>query len=141
MRRWMRRLASSTKSWNRLSSRLGAGSGICSLLGYRIEGEYEVAPVVGGLDPVGDGDSRLPARQRGTYLGRDLPGQGGIDGVEDQVVDTAAVLGTERPLTERGAEDQPDRFLDLLLTAGKRERARTVQVERERPAPAGEVAR
>src|SRR5437868_4609196 len=84
-RRWTSRLASSTKSWNLRSSRSGAGSAIASvLLGDGVEGDDEVAPVVGAAHDVRhvdqrqagtvrveghldvlDVDPRLPAEQRG----------------------------------------------------------------------------
>src|SRR5688500_19718092 len=53
-----RRLASSTRSWNRRSSRLGTGSAIVSssLAGDHVERENEVVAVVGLLQPVVDVD-------------------------------------------------------------------------------------
>src|SRR3954452_6189477 len=71
-RRWTSRLASSTRSWNRRSSRSGTGSAIsrtrlscgerdrssvvASVFGDRVEGEDEVAFVVLALDLVFDVD-------------------------------------------------------------------------------------
>src|SRR4051794_21025686 len=52
------RLASSTRAWNRRSSRFGTGSAIVSssLAGDHVEGEYEVVAAVRCLQPVMDVD-------------------------------------------------------------------------------------
>src|SRR5581483_7269381 len=120
------RLASSTRSWNRRSSRLGAGSTVVSLLRRdHIEGEDEVAGVVGAaahvvdLDPQGGGGhgihrhvdlddlhSGFPALQRGADLVGDPAGGGGVGGGEDEVVDGAAELRPHRPLAGGGGQDE-----------------------------------
>src|SRR2546423_12171487 len=92
------RLASSTSSWKRRSSRFGAGRGISGFLGDHIEGEHQVAGVVrppariadvdieerpvdivhGDLN-ADDIDARLPAQQRLAHLVGDLAGDGVVD--------------------------------------------------------------
>src|SRR3954447_6102701 len=54
--RGMRRLASSTMSWNRRSSRVGGGSVMSSLLGDHVEGVDEVVAGVGRPDRVRETD-------------------------------------------------------------------------------------
>src|SRR3954468_15279766 len=108
---WTRRLASSTRSWKRRSSRLGTGRAIGCLLdsvaaGDHVEREHEVPPVVGRLDHVADidverghvdavdGDDHvvdldpgLPAPQRLLDLARDRVGRGAVRRPEDVLVD------------------------------------------------------
>src|ERR1700726_5228672 len=71
---WTRRLASSTRSWKRRSSRFGTGSAIlillqdccvrsCRLRGDHVEGEDQVARVIGLADGIADfGISRARVR-------------------------------------------------------------------------------
>src|SRR3954453_8060968 len=50
------RLASSTSSWKRRSSRFGAGSGMSTFFGNHVEREHEVAGVVRASAGVNDVD-------------------------------------------------------------------------------------
>src|SRR3954453_12026276 len=91
---WTIRLASSTRSWNRRSSRFGTGSAIgLAFFGDHIEREHEVARVVVAAQPIADVDeqhalvhpvevhqhvvqvdARLPALQRQPHLVGQLTG-------------------------------------------------------------------
>src|SRR5215472_17409448 len=107
-RRWTNRLASSTRFWNRRSSRFGTGNAITSLLfRYHVERKHQAAGVVrtflliddvdvegvagvfvdADLDAL-DFDPGLPERQRSLDLGRQVPGSGRVGGSEHIVVDT-----------------------------------------------------
>src|SRR5947209_8390197 len=107
-RRCTMRFASSTRSWKRRSSRFGAGSTMGSALrGNDVEGEHEVARVVGPADHVLDVDEdrgwllgvdghvdaldvdpRLPPLQRLLDLVGDAPGSAASHRGEDEVVDS-----------------------------------------------------
>src|SRR3712207_2494541 len=178
---WTSRLASSTRSWKERSSRSGTGSTVSALqpghgaavrpgrrgagvLGDDVEGEDEVARVVGAPDGVAqvdvDGpgvgavepdphvdhlDAGFPARQCGADLVGDLPGGRGVGRPEDEVVDAAAELRAHRPLARHRAEDQPDGLLELPLAGDERDAAGRVGAHRERPPgpdePRGQIGR
>src|SRR5689334_22621623 len=121
---WTIRLASSTRSWKRRSSRLGAGRvisglGLRGLARDRVEGEDEVALVVVAGRPVADADvegggvgdpdvdaeqvdARLPALERDPHRGGDQRARGLVGGSEEVVVGRAAELRTHRALAAGG---------------------------------------
>src|SRR5690625_4631433 len=150
----MRRLASSTRSWKRRSSKLGAGSmsGALLVVGNHIEREHQVAGVVGAADRVGnvdvqhavfrvvdthrDGaqlDARLPAIQAYPHRIGDVTGGGGVGGGEDIVVDSAAEFRSHRPLPGGGGQDEPDTFFDLALVRNQGDAPGAVGAYREGP--------
>src|SRR5215471_17443138 len=111
-RRWTSRLASSTRFWNRRSSRFGTGNAITSLLfGYHVEGKHQAPRVVrtflliddmdiegvtgvfidADLDAL-DLDSRLPERQSPLDFDRQQPSRGGIGRGKHIIVDPAPEL-------------------------------------------------
>ena len=124
----------------------------------QVEGEHEVARVVGApLDvadvdvegggvagvegdvDVGDLDPGLPPVERGPHLVGDAAGGGGVGRGEHEVVDGAAELRAHRPLARGGAEHEGDGLLQLPVTAttGRSSRWRRCAAGR-RPAGADE---
>src|SRR5262245_9271517 len=156
---WTMRLASSTRSWKRRSSRFGTGSAIgLAFFGDNVEREHEVARVVVAAQLVADVDeqdalvdavevdqdvvqvdARLPALQRQPHLVGQLTGRLAVGRGEDQVVDGAAELGPHGPLARSGAEDEPDALGYLPFAPDHGDRARGVGAHREGPAGADEV--
>src|SRR5690349_10261870 len=154
------RLASSTRSWKRRSSRFGTGSAIVSssLAGDHVEREHEVVLAVGGLEPVVDVDVEdrlvvgrlehvdlldvhavLPHRHGPRDLGRDRRGGHRVRRGEHEVVDAAAELGPHRALARARRDDEPDRLGDLALPPDQGDAAVRVGADREGPATADEV--
>src|SRR4051812_38649823 len=152
------RLASSTMSWKRRSSRVGVGRGISSLLGDHVKGEDKVASVVRRPDRIGQGDqhsrgvagvradghalevdARLPPPHR---LADGLDHQAErvrLDGGEQVVPDPAAELGAHHPFSWGRAQDDPQRCDDLVGAGGHGDAPVGSHAERERPAAADEV--
>src|SRR5437588_6068935 len=157
--RWTRCLASSTRSWKRRSSRFWAGSTIA--LGLRrddVEGEDEVAGVVGTPDHVPDvdvdgrgvlrvrshvdllhRDPGFPALQRPLDLVGDPPRRAAGHRGEDVVVDGAPELGTHRALPVGRAEDEPDRLLYLPVPRHQRDPTGGPGAQRKGPPRTDEV--
>src|SRR5262249_34484614 len=130
------RLASSTRSWKRRSSRLGTGSAIVSssLAWDHVEREDEVVAVVRPLHVVVDIDVEdrrvfaveqdvhavdvdpvLPHRQGPGDLARDGRRRRAVRRAEYEVVDATAELRSHRSLTRDGRDDDADRLGDLAL--------------------------
>ena len=80
-------------------------------------------------------DPRLPPAQRLGHVVAGQVGGGRVVGREDQGPQVAAEQRTHHPLTVLGAEDDPDRLLDLRLAGGLGQ-ARHAQLHRESQAAA-----
>src|SRR5262245_3048041 len=122
----IRRLASSTRSWNVRGSIAGAGT--LALTWNQIERIDQVAFGVGGSDPVadvddqqailvtvrfdvaaGDFDARLPPAERLQNLRLNESGGGRVVGRKRQIVDAAAKLWPHTPLAFGRGQDIADR--------------------------------
>src|SRR4030095_12221073 len=72
-----------------------------------------------GLD-VDLGDAGLPLAQGLLAVVDGQRGGGRVVGGEDELVDVAAEVESLDPLARRGAEDDEDRFPDVLFLSGRR---------------------
>src|SRR5258705_255479 len=146
------RLASSTSSWKRRSSRFGAGNAmsvVTSVNGDRVEGEHQIAPIVGVFDLVLnieidhrtirvvddhahalDVDARLPPAERTAHLVRERGIHRWGRFTEHEVAQSAAELWAHRTLAGIREQDDAHRFFEFALVSYERDTTRAVDARR-----------
>src|SRR6266511_3252470 len=94
--------------------------------------------LVGGHVDVEDIDARLPVDDRVVDLRADPRHRRRVDRLEEEGVEAGAEVRAHHALSRVGAEDDPQRLVDVLLVGGHRRGAVGLDPRRERPADAEE---